>query len=104
VVNPDWGMKRTCHACGAKYYDLKKKNIECPSCGAALDPEALLKSRRRAVPEEKAKIPERIEEIEVDTEEEVEADAGDEVLEDTEDLADDTVEEVVEKEQDEDQS
>jgi uncharacterized protein (TIGR02300 family) len=66
VVNPDWGIKRTCHSCGAKYYDFKKKTPACPSCGTAFDPEALLKSRRRAMPEEKVKPIEKVEDIEVE--------------------------------------
>jgi uncharacterized protein (TIGR02300 family) len=97
VVNPDWGIKRTCHACGAKYYDFKKKTPTCPSCGAALDPEALLKSRRKAMPEEKPKPKiETIEDVEVEAEDEVEETESDEVLENTEDLGGDDVE-VVEK-------
>lgn len=40
------GTKRTCQSCGSKYYDFDKDKIECPSCGAAFDPEVLLKSRR----------------------------------------------------------
>jgi len=40
------GTKRTCQACGSKYYDFDKDKIECPSCGVVFDPEVLLKSRR----------------------------------------------------------
>jgi len=40
------GTKRTCQACGSKYYDFDKDKIDCPSCGVAFDPEVLLKSRR----------------------------------------------------------
>jgi len=92
VVNPDWGIKRTCHSCGAKYYDLKKKAPECPSCNTLFDPEALLKSRRRAMPEEKVKKVEVLEEVVVETEDEVEETESDEVLENTDDLGGDDVE------------
>ncbi len=92
MVNPDWGIKRTCHSCGAKYYDFKKKAPECPSCNTVFDPEALLKSRRRAMPEEKVKKVETVEEVVVDTEEEVEETESDEVLENTDDLGGDDVE------------
>ena len=101
MVNPDWGIKRTCHSCGAKYYDFKKKTPSCPSCGTAFDPEALLKSRRRAMPEEKVKVVEKVEDIDVETDV---ADDGDDatVLEDTADLGGgDDVDDVVEKEDDE---
>ncbi len=35
MAKSEWGEKRTCQSCGAPFYDLKKKNIECPKCGAA---------------------------------------------------------------------
>ena len=100
MVNPDWGIKRTCHSCGAKYYDFKKKTPACPNCGTAFNPEALLKSRRRAAPEEKPKPkPEVVEEVEVETEEaEGEAPEGEVVPEDTEDLGGDDAE-VIETEE-----
>ena len=40
------GIKRSCQACGCKYYDFNKTPIVCPSCEAEFDPEVLLKSRR----------------------------------------------------------
>jgi len=45
-------MKRTCQDCGAPFYDLKKKNVVCPKCGAAFDPAPPAKPKR-AVPMEK---------------------------------------------------
>ncbi len=103
MVNPEWGIKRTCHSCGAKYYDFKKKTPVCPSCGTAFDPEALLKSRRRAAPEEKPKVVEKVEDVEVDTDEKEEKAEGDDVLEDTADLGGDDVE-VVEAEDEKEES
>lgn len=32
VNKAQWGRKLTCHNCGAKFYDLKKKPITCPKC------------------------------------------------------------------------
>jgi len=53
VAKPEWGTKRICPSCGARYYDLRKDPPNCPTCGAEFDPEALLKSRRaRPVPAE----------------------------------------------------
>lgn len=103
MVNPDWGIKRTCHSCGAKYYDFKKKEPACPSCGTSFDPEALLKSRRRAIPEEKVKeVAPKVEEIEVETEAGEEAGESDDVLESTEDLGGDDAD-VVEAEAEEEE-
>jgi uncharacterized protein (TIGR02300 family) len=46
VAKPEWGIKRICPNCGARYYDLRSDPPICPSCGTVFDPEALLKSRR----------------------------------------------------------
>ncbi|MEE9209178.1 MAG: TIGR02300 family protein, partial [Kiloniellales bacterium] len=46
VAKPEWGVKRICQSCAAKFYDLGRSPIACPQCGARFDPEALLKSRR----------------------------------------------------------
>tara|TARA_Y100000590_G_C15315410_1_gene861829 strand:+ start:101 stop:430 length:330 start_codon:yes stop_codon:yes gene_type:complete len=35
-----WGTKRVC-SCGNRFYDLNKKEIECPSCGETIDVEKL---------------------------------------------------------------
>ncbi len=68
MAKPEWGMKRVCPSCGARYYDMQKDPVMCPKCGAAYDPETLVKSRRaRAVP-----VPE--EPIEPMADEEIEAD------------------------------
>ncbi len=55
MVKPEWGMKRICPSCGARYYDLHREPVMCPKCGAAYDPETLTKTRRAkaiAAPEE----------------------------------------------------
>ena len=53
MAKPEWGTKRICPSCGARYYDLRKDPPSCPTCGAEFDPEALLKSRRaRPIPAE----------------------------------------------------
>ena len=52
------GIKRSCQACGCKYYDFNKTPIACPSCEAEFDPEVLLKSRRlKPISAEKPKSP-----------------------------------------------
>jgi uncharacterized protein (TIGR02300 family) len=93
VTKPEWGTKRTCQSCGAHFYDLRKDPIHCPKCGATYDPEAILKSRRRApekiVPAKPVKEPEL-----PDVEAEAEGDAAaveesDDVIEDTSELGED---------------
>ena len=46
MAKPEWGTKRVCQNCGAKYYDLQKDPIVCPKCGTVFDPDSLLRSRR----------------------------------------------------------
>lgn len=43
---PEWGMKRTCQSCGARFYDLNKRPITCPSCETEFEPEDFMKTRR----------------------------------------------------------
>lgn len=70
MVKPELGTKRICPSCGTRYYDLHKDPITCPKCGAAFDPEALLKTRRVrvAAPVEAVVAPVVEEEIDPDSE------------------------------------
>ncbi len=47
MAKADWGIKRTCQSCGARFYDLKKDPVICPKCSATFSPESILRSRRR---------------------------------------------------------
>src|SRR5215510_13179163 len=92
VTKPEWGTKRTCQSCAAHFYDLRKDPIVCPKCGATYDPEAILKSRRRApekvVPVKQVKEPE-LPDPETDVETEEGAEESDDVIEDTSELGED---------------
>src|SRR5947207_810020 len=46
LAKPEWGTKRICPSCGARYYDLMHDPIVCPKCSTPFDPEALLRARR----------------------------------------------------------
>jgi uncharacterized protein (TIGR02300 family) len=47
LPKPELGTKRTCLACGARFYDFgKTADIACPACGAAFDLEQLARARR----------------------------------------------------------
>ncbi|MBV8549042.1 MAG: TIGR02300 family protein [Alphaproteobacteria bacterium] len=80
----EWGLKRVCPSCGARYYDMKKNPPVCPSCSTTFDPENLMRTRRgRAAP--KPAPEEVIEDLPV-----VDGDdAEDALIEDAEELADD---------------
>ena len=46
MVKANWGSKRTCQSCGARFYDLNKSPIKCPKCGREHDREDFVKVRR----------------------------------------------------------
>ena len=56
MAKPEWGLKRTCLGCGARFYDMQRDPIVCPSCNTEFDPLALVRPRRaRAAAASKAK-------------------------------------------------
>ena len=46
MAKPEWGQKRICQNCGARFYDLNRSPIVCPKCETEFDPEAWMRSRR----------------------------------------------------------
>jgi uncharacterized protein (TIGR02300 family) len=97
LAKPEWGTKRICPSCGARYYDLLRDPIVCPKCSTPFDPEAFLKARRArpAAPVEKELVPagdeleaeldaEDVESAEEEEEEEVPLEAGEEEEEEEE--------------------
>ncbi|WP_375396258.1 TIGR02300 family protein [uncultured Sphingomonas sp.] len=47
MVEPEWGTKRTCPKCATRFYDLTKDDpVTCINCGAAWQPEPILKSKQ----------------------------------------------------------
>lgn len=70
MAKPEWGTKRICPSCGARYYDLMHDPIVCPKCSTAFDPEALLRARRArpAAPVEKAVEPVVADDVDADLE------------------------------------
>ncbi len=37
MVKAEWGIRRSCAACSAKFYDLKKTPPVCPKCGSVYE-------------------------------------------------------------------
>ncbi len=48
MARVEWGTKRQCASCGAKFYDLRRDPIVCPSCEVVLEPVAAPRSRATA--------------------------------------------------------
>jgi uncharacterized protein (TIGR02300 family) len=106
VAKPEWGSKRICPSCGARYYDLMREPVICPKCSTPFDPEAFLKSRRSrpAPPVEKELEPVGADEVDSDLETE-EADAAEEEavpLEEAEEEDEELLEDASELGEDED--
>lgn len=116
MSKPEWGVKRLCQSCGTKFYDLNRPQITCPSCGADVDRENPLKSRRarggtpKPVPAAPVKKPRPIKTDEetddsetlddsdlgdADLDDDLGDDTDDDLIEDTSELGDDDVGDVV---------
>ncbi len=123
MAKPEWGTKCTCQECGAKFYDMRRRQIICPKCGAQYHTAS--PKPRRAQPEPKKPADpkvstapaeatdgspaskdgdsggdaEEIGDISADVEEEGGEEDDEDVIEDTSDLGsdDDDVAEVVQK-------
>jgi len=112
VAKPEWGTKRICLHCGARFYDLHRDPIVCPACGTAHDPMAQSRPRRAratAAPKAAAVAAEQVDtrkvaeaeieepEAEVEAEaEEPEAAAGEDEQDDNEDEDSAAIEDVSE--------
>ena len=111
MSKPEWGTKRLCQSCGTKFYDMRRPQVTCPHCGADVDRENPLRSRRargsapKPVPEETVKTPrvaaadkeksDDIEDLEdadlgdAELDEDIGDEADDDLMEDTSELGDD---------------
>jgi uncharacterized protein (TIGR02300 family) len=95
VAKPEWGNKRNCQACGAKFYDMRRDPAVCPSCGTAFDPNTSQRARRSRATPAASKAPpppkpkaenEELSDLEDEDLDIAVDDEGDDVLVDTEDL------------------
>lgn len=46
MVKLEWGTKRTCLSCGARFYDLQKVPPTCPKCGTVFEMQTVSRGRR----------------------------------------------------------
>ena len=52
----DWGKKIECSACGTMFYDMRKKDPICPSCGQKVKPMDFKKKKRETSKTEDSEI------------------------------------------------
>jgi len=122
VVKAEWGTKRICLNCGARFYDMNRDPIICPACSTALDPVVQSRPRRaRAAPKLAAVaavagpvVAEPDDEIETEDEDEAAVvadddedgdaeDDGESAIEDVSELGDDDMADVIETDLDEEE-
>lgn len=105
MAKPEWGKKRACQSCGARFYDLMKDPIVCPKCETVFDPLANLRPRRSRVAAAKAAskpdvapvpVPAPDAETETETESETETDALEDATDDDLAIDEDDEEAVIE--------
>ena len=80
MAKPEWGTKRICLSCGARFYDLNHDPITCPACSTVLDPVAQSRPRRARPAAKLAAVaavvdPEEVAVVEPDEEVEAELEA-----------------------------
>jgi uncharacterized protein (TIGR02300 family) len=97
LAKAEWGNKRTCQGCSARFYDLRREMMVCPKCGQQHTAESFAKTRRvrQAAPVEEKVVAARPapEELLVVADAEIETDAeeeeDEELIEDASELAED---------------
>ena len=57
MARPEWGTKRDCQHCGARFYDLNKDPAYCPKCGTEYRAHATTKVSHAPAPQPKAPPP-----------------------------------------------
>jgi uncharacterized protein (TIGR02300 family) len=97
VVKAEWGTKRTCQDCGARFYDLRRDPIICPKCETVHEPEPAPKPRARRAPaaEKAPEIPKKTPDEatppagEIEAVDEDEKNEGKDIIEDPSELGED---------------
>jgi uncharacterized protein (TIGR02300 family) len=124
VAKPEWGTKRICLNCGARFYDMNRDPITCPACSTTIDPVVQSRPRRsRAAPKlaTAAAVVDVVRPVVVEPDDEVEAEVdddeevvvaaeedeaeenGESAIEDVSELGDDDMADVIETDLDEDE-
>jgi uncharacterized protein (TIGR02300 family) len=103
VAKPEWGTKRDCTECGARFYDLTRTPIVCPKCEATVVIEVVKsRSKAKAEPAKPAAVPEVVAEEPKDDEAALLTAAGIEEDNSEDDEEDGTIGDVFVEDDDED--
>jgi len=92
VIGKEFGIKRACQNCGAKFFDLKKKVPTCPECGTEF---VAVKTRTRKTTNKQEKevavVPDLPADNKSDSEEEALNEIGAELEVEVDDVEEDTL-------------
>ncbi len=80
MAKPEWGVKRYCGGCGARFYDMRLDPIVCPKCGVTQDPAVQAKSSRSKASSAVAKPPPKPAPVAAEPASEASADSAEESL------------------------
>jgi hypothetical protein len=97
VTNLEWGTKRACQSCSARFYDMRHSPIVCPKCGETFEVQALGRRTRNRAPVVDDTLTKPLEEdiliTDLDLPGDLDEDIGEEddegLIEDTSDLGED---------------
>lgn len=95
MVKLEWGTKRTCQGCSARFYDLMRTPIVCPKCGTTFELQVTGRGRRSRLTSDPTKdigLEEAILVGDIDLVEDIEtaiADDESDLIEDTSELGED---------------
>lgn len=85
MVKIEWGAKRTCLNCGARFYDLQKTSPACPKCNTVYEIYQPTRGRRGKAAALDLTKDLLLEDVVVDLD--FVADMGTDLIEDTDDLS-----------------
>lgn len=93
MTKPEWGVKRYCGGCGARFYDMRRDPIVCPKCGVEHDPLGQARPARPKTVAVAAKAEAKPKPKPVDTDLDLEESDDDDILIDDDEEIDDPEEE-----------
>lgn len=94
MVKLEWGTKRTCQGCTARFYDLRRSPIICPKCSETYEIQVPGRRKSRTSAVEEASVLPLVDELlgtDLELPDDLDADLEDDdgLIEDTSDLGED---------------
>ena len=99
MAKTEWGTKRICQNCRKPFYDMKKKQPVCPACNTPFNLEGSLKGRHGKYTDKRYVIKKEYDAVDDIV---ANSDIDSALIEDVEELADESMDEVLTKNSDDD--